>query len=961
MDFTIYTLGDLESFRAALTAVAMFFNPSNTTAFVGESGLVGNEYKIGLGGMATVALMFALIVALLKGVMTLKFELGELIVIVFLYAILFVPKFDVLLEDYYTGDVAKIDNVPLGIAFPGAFISAFTINMSETLAQGYQTARGQQFTMRDGGFAYPLKILNGLRRAGNQLPVRDPNLARSIQTFYLDCANGRDTFDENEYAKSAAPWNYLKTRGEVTQGITMHYSKNAPSGAPMACVDAADLIDDTLTTYDDPVIDPAAPATVANPSGVSRLMGMVCANMGSGQSEKKGCPTTTDYENAFQILTNSSGAQARDFAITTLISQTIHNASMCASSAANNSDMARCLPLAGALEQYKEDGAAGGSMFRKTMLSSMSVMLFLFYCFAPIVAVLMLAMGAQGMKLVGSYLMFGIWTQSWLPFATILNFYIQNKVESEVARYGGANIVINPSNYQAFYDSVSTSLGVASDLLAATPIITLALLTGSIFALTGVASRLSGRDYYDEKVNNPAPVTNGPVAMNTSAFSGTMGKVTGAQGLQEAASINVSDSAASIKSAASSVTSAANQSFERAASTAVSEVFAKTNSFSQAYDFAKTNGLLESQGVQRALSDAATQTMSTSAEERAAQAGTSATQAGLSGGVGVSKGIQLGGNLSKTWADQQTQSEAFKTDRDQAESYKKSFDENKSFGISSGMSSSERLEKAQRLEAATRGEFSESTREAIARSVSASEMASKMDSVSSAVMSSANIDAATVAARMGGSAGQALNEDISSVTMALSGNSAYASTYEENLRYFKSTNAGQMSGAGVSSDDLVHNMAVMKTAQQLSPAAFTGLVGEHFLPGHSGAAFNNDNYASLRAEGAGVQQQAAGVGAVERAIAPNTMRSLQGQVDNGLARGTPTVDGRSQLGIKTLDFNLQHQSVATGAPVTNTTGVETYSQEKASDQDKLQNLNNAFNSGKEGMGSGFNGIPTSRK
>jgi len=596
MEFTIITLGDLETFRATLTAIAMLFNPSNTTDFVGTS-------DVGLGGFAAIGLLIALTVALFKGVTTLKFELGELIIVVILYSALFVPKFDVVLEDYYTGQAAAVDDVPLGIALPGAFISGFTTQISETLSTAFKTASSPAFAMQENGFVYPLKLLNGLRNGSQTFAKKQPKISASVINVYKDCAFGRAGFDSGELARSNNPWEFLKRyiQNSSVTGITEIYTRAAPSGTIVTCQEAADLVSTDLDLLFEPGANPNIAPSTQNPNGVSQFEELVCANMKNVRTKNSGCPDYETYETSFHAISAASGESAKNFAMTTMLASSLKNAELCASGAVDAAKMASCMPMVTALEQFKEDAVGGATLFQKTMLNSMSVMLFLFYAFAPLVSVLMIALGAKGLKLLGSYFMFGIWTQSWLPFATILNFYIQQKVAYDSARFGVNSPELTAAGYQAFYESVSLNLGIASDLMAATPLITLALLSGSVFALTGVANRLSGRDYYDEKVNAPTAISNGPIAMNTPSFTGSAGKFTAVPGDAAAPTIGLSAATQSARSAARQTSINNSITTEESIAKATIEGYSQGRTREELMAYAKERGVDKTRGFKAAM------------------------------------------------------------------------------------------------------------------------------------------------------------------------------------------------------------------------------------------------------------------------------------------------------------------------------------------------------------------------
>jgi hypothetical protein len=867
MEFTIITLGDLETFRATLTAIAMLFNPSNTTDFVGTS-------DIGLGGFAAVGLLIALTVALFKGITTLKFELGELIVVVILYSALFVPKFDVILEDYYTGDVAAVDDVPLGIALPGAFISGFTTQISETLSTAFKTASSPQFAMQENGFVYPLKLLNALRNGSQSFAKKEPGVSTSVINIYKDCAFGRNGFDSKKLARSNNPWSYIKTfvEDQSITGITEVYRRDSPSGTLVTCQEAVDFTDSDIELLFDPSANPDIAASTKNPNGVSAFEEMICSNMKNVRTPNSGCPDYQAYDSAFQAIGAASGEQAKNFAITTMVASSIKNAELCASGAVDASQLARCMPMVTALEQFKEDAVGGATLFQKTMLNSMSVMLFLFYAFAPLISVLMIALGAKGLKLLGSYMMFGIWTQSWLPFATILNFYIQQKVSYDSARFGVNSPELSAAGYQAFYESVSLNLGIASDLMAATPLITLALLSGSVFALTGVANRLSGRDYYDEKANVASAVSNGAVAMNTPSFTGAAGTLSAKSNDTPAPIMNMTSALQNTRQFSQTASIENAKVAEEAVSKTLQHSVSSGKSVDKMLAISKSNGFSGSKGEMAALTAIANNTSGTMTKEQQddAQAAiaTRASTTGVTGRVGGFLGFGEnpesdkksggGGEKSKSpvkvgpgariGVDGYTDSSVgnLKSDsRTAVVGTGVSADSGSGVNAQGGDKRESTLQQArtvqQSLAAALRMQQSEDATDSTGVTNRLTQAMKLQDTAVTAASRSDSISALTTldpkALVVALSNNPELADRINSVATENMADRNFASLYQENLKVLRHTDAGStMDSRG---NNALDEYAALLTLSKTSPVQFTDLIASGFNPQFQGSNIEN--------------------------------------------------------------------------------------------------------------------------
>ena len=146
---TIYSLGDHESIRAALTGVAMIFDPAKE--MLGGAGILGLGHFAGFGLL--VSFMFVAAGIIFRQ----KLEFEQIIIVGIAYAALFVPKTTVTIEDMHTGQVAVVDNVPIGVAYPGGIMSAFTHSVAVTLEQVMRSASSEYLPQTDVGFVAPLK------------------------------------------------------------------------------------------------------------------------------------------------------------------------------------------------------------------------------------------------------------------------------------------------------------------------------------------------------------------------------------------------------------------------------------------------------------------------------------------------------------------------------------------------------------------------------------------------------------------------------------------------------------------------------------------------------------------------------------------------------------------------------------------------------------------------------------
>jgi hypothetical protein len=299
---------------------------------------------------------------------------------------------------------------------------------------------------------------------------------------------------------------------------------------------------------------------------------------------------------------------AGQFMKNALFYATVTDTFKCMDSAGSQSDYNLCnITLNQGMEPWKADATAQGSMFAKMALPAMIFLQLMFFGFAPLVILYSFFLGAGSVGLYVKFLGFGVWTMSWLPFSAVIQMYIQNNVTDKLAAL--QTKAVTAGNYEAFmYDVLSTRLALASDLLAATPMVTLALLSGSIYGMSSLAGRWSGRDYMDEKnVAPPHVKTDAEVAIGpgvTAAMRGGNVQSTQLAGLNEGISISTGQlfntALSNAKAQMKTATQTATHEFGKTLSSAINS----GSSEKDLYQFAQSTGITNTETAKQARTDA---------------------------------------------------------------------------------------------------------------------------------------------------------------------------------------------------------------------------------------------------------------------------------------------------------------------------------------------------------------------
>ncbi|MBC2693371.1 MULTISPECIES: conjugal transfer protein TraG N-terminal domain-containing protein [Pseudomonas] len=481
MDFSIYVLGDVSSFYSTINGLAMIFR---------NGGFMNGVYLVG----GFVALMSGIMFMIQKGggeqFIPANGPIGGLFGFGMVVACCSIQT-SVTIQDIYTGNIAKVDHVPLIIAAPASLFTTASYSIFDKVNTAFQSTSGSYMGVSQNGFITPLKLLMTLRKGVENV---DPYLVSSLKQFIIDCVPGSTTFNMNNFQASPDMVNYVLSYSRPN-GLTTYWDNLNAAGTSMACQDASAKINTVVSAF---------PAS-------ANLKKLINAGM-KDKNPMGGAYTTTNVDDAITNLVPTlwSAAQSSDqFMTNALFFNSVWGTYNCLDSVQDQNSFNLCMvSLTQQDEQFRSDSAASGSFFAKIMMPTMIFLQLLFFGFAPIVIIYGLFKGAGALMAYVKYLGFGVWTSSWLPFSAVIQMYIQNDVADKLAQFTEKGLV--PSNLQAvYYDVLATRLGIASDMLAATPLISAAMLGVTGYGMVSLASRWSGRDHNDEKLQSPDIMKNG--------------------------------------------------------------------------------------------------------------------------------------------------------------------------------------------------------------------------------------------------------------------------------------------------------------------------------------------------------------------------------------------------------------------------------------------------------------------
>lgn len=531
---TIYTLGDGNIFEQGLIAVADVFSSSSGIFTSSGSGF-------GLGAITGIGLLLTLTVILISGIFKQELRIDTIFILIVLYSIMFVPTTSVTVESLESGDIyGPVSNVPIGIAYPSAIISQISTNLAQVIGTAFQAtnATAPPIDLTTNGFGGPLQQLLALRNLYSEFYRNDyfdveNTLAYMSNCYVPNVANGATGGPPSQLEVMNAQNSESAILSKPPTGVTVTYS--ATGSSQVTCATAAQTIQSDFTAY----LDNNNPTTPSDNLGYG--LEQVEAQAGNSPNLANGI-SSSDITNDIQSLVGTSITNNANEGVNYLTNDIfgcLFASGLAYARAPFTTGGGPTLPeycdtTASVLNSQQVNNATSGSIFEANMIPAMSLLQFLFLALSPIVAVVMVSSGLSGVKIAGKYLLFGLWTQSWIPVAAVINDYSQMTLQNAFSA-GAAYINttfqstgIDPSNdagaywgsisgLSQFFDKLQNILSNADFMLSCTPIITFAIISGSIFGLTSLAQDVASRQTVNDGTGLLAP------GLGNQSMFGTMG------------------------------------------------------------------------------------------------------------------------------------------------------------------------------------------------------------------------------------------------------------------------------------------------------------------------------------------------------------------------------------------------------------------------------------------------------
>ncbi|WP_167440613.1 conjugal transfer protein TraG N-terminal domain-containing protein [Paraburkholderia fungorum] len=497
-----WVAGDPQQVANAFQGLAAFFGNGNSSSAVMTGGLLA-------GSLA------GLIVALFSSATRQQFMLGPWFVSTVVTMAMFSSQTTITVKPFFsdngttvTPQTIVVNHVPIGVAYPAGIASEMTKAVSDVYLQWFtEPGDGGVSVQGTAGLLSPLKMLLKLQEVYD-CSQSNTTICNNLVAYMKYCPvqtlasqsmqSNTGISDVLNNSPGGTPNGQLQGTTQFYQVTTDSSGNQTITSTAVPCSQAGPQIYQAMATYIDSdsfTSDVLARSSSAEPDGPST----VAAADTMLNTLSQNIAATAQSANA----TMTGNGQQRDATMMNLVFSPIFRAAQQASLDQSQAAYTFTTLMGNARNKAMIDTAGEASLFESFMTNAMNAFSFLFVALTPIVVIVAITMGVGGFKIYAAWFLMGIWSQGWLPVATVLSYYVQTSFWSRLLAFASSP-TMSPASIDNFYTQVSSTIYAGSTMIGATPIITLSLLTGSVYTLTSLAGRATGtgRDYMDTDRND---------------------------------------------------------------------------------------------------------------------------------------------------------------------------------------------------------------------------------------------------------------------------------------------------------------------------------------------------------------------------------------------------------------------------------------------------------------------------
>ena len=510
---TIYSLGDPWYLGKVMDAIAMI-----------------SGSKSGFVGASEVAALIGVFIIGFQAILKLQINIHHLLVCYIVYMGCFSVTTDVAIESVYSDKtVIQKDNVPYGPAVLGSVISQIGYGLTQKMEVAFSDIDEAKMTGgKTDGYLNPLYVLNNLANwseNGNLLnslaQTQDGKyLAKNYMTYVADCTVKAVYLGPQWGGKT---WNdvFNKPMGEDIQFNSELYGtefiSSSGTAEVLSCKEAYSKLMGQM--------DIAMTQVFANENEAKKML-YALGHCKTSAECHEAASSITPTEIAFNSF-NQLGWSSQKMAQSYMMQGAYENLKKTGLAAGykHYRDVNTANMLYQSIQQRNAQWTSEGSLFLNAMRPMMAFIEGFFYAISPFAAIIML-LGLFGLNIFFKYIMLLLWIQLWTPIMAIANLFIITSAKQALepltftettADDGGA---LSSYYYETIVQVCQDKIAVGSMMLAATPVLSLMIISGSVFAFTSLTNRIAGADHFNERAMSPDIVNPAAVMQMQSRFTG---------------------------------------------------------------------------------------------------------------------------------------------------------------------------------------------------------------------------------------------------------------------------------------------------------------------------------------------------------------------------------------------------------------------------------------------------------
>ena len=517
-----YTVGDVSFMHSVLRAVSMIM--------YGDGGIIQGAYRL--------ACLLGIIWLIVKGIFSKQvIDIGSGFFVIFFYMCFFVPQSTLHIEDLQTKKYYTMEKIPLGVSvtlsltsrigkyFTDAYETVFVESSADSAlcSAGSMNCNGYMGTLDmiakarsslQNHAAY-LAINKAMCNGADDISSCD--IERSILNYTKDCTVQKIMSPTERFTLKNVTGFKVNgdTQKEMKFNSKRHYTKvyaGPGKDGVMNCLEAGNFI---ATAFENnsvktTIYNMAFPHHNLTTAGGSVNDGGSGTDNGTKEGTYDVAAMQTDMDAALGGLggqTADSYEYLKNVLIRPLMEKGLRDGFI------DQNQLSAQIALDTAISQRNLQLAAESSMFA-TMIRPLTTFLEGFVLALTPLMPFILLLGINAFGVVMKYLLVLFWIQLWAPALAICNMYVQNVVKENLALALGGTDITSFTGIETATPVIQHWLAVGGMMGASVPVLTLFILSGSIYTFNTLATSIKGGDHFDEKAIQPD-------AMKRAAFINT--------------------------------------------------------------------------------------------------------------------------------------------------------------------------------------------------------------------------------------------------------------------------------------------------------------------------------------------------------------------------------------------------------------------------------------------------------